>query len=301
MNHANPGHAIHAPDSHPPGGLAMALAIEPSTRRIPCPTVTCGCLVVALAACGRISFDALPPDAPPGAPSYAPPDAVAVSCVPTPLITTIETADASFGNACLHGQWFLQAANGTTVPPAPGRSSNTAVVLPVPITIGTDPLDPSSTFAVHVTGSGQENVGTTHSFAQLTVSLDAASGPRIGSVDVTPYTGVQFYAIVNTGRSGARLTVGDLYTDPVGGLCTTTPGQPTSCYDHPGAQLTITTTWTKYQVPFASLTQLGFGNPSPVGQVFPKDAITLLKWDIGIPMTGPTAPWELWVDDLTFY
>jgi len=50
-----------------------------------------------------------------------------------------------------------------------------------------------------------------------------------------------------------------------------------------------------------SLTQLGFGNPSPVGQAFPKEAITLLKWDLGIPSTGPTAPWELWVDDLTFY
>jgi len=34
---------------------------------------------------------------------------------------------------------------------------------------------------------------------------------------------------------------------------------------------------------------------------FPKNAITLLKWDIGIPMTGPTDPWELTVDDLTFY
>ena len=297
MNSANPSHAIHATDSHPSGGLAMVLAIKPSTMRVPCPTITCGCLAVALAACGSVRSDAAPPGAPPDAGA----DAKAASCVRAPLITTIETADASFGNACLHGRWFLQAANGTTMPPAPGRSDNTAVVVPVPITIGTDPLDPSSTFAVHVTGSGQENVGTTFSFAQLTASLDAASSTRIGSVDVTPYMGVQFYAIVNTGNTGARLTVGDLYTDPVGGLCTTTPGQPTSCFDHPGAQLTITTTWTKYQIPFASLTQLGFGNPSPVGQAFPKDAITLLKWDLGIPRTGPTAPWELWVDDLTFY
>jgi hypothetical protein len=68
---------------------------------------------------------------------------------------------------------------------------------------------------------------------------------------VTSYTGVQFYAIVNTGETGARLTVGDLYTDPVGGLCTTTPGQPMSCFDHLGARLTITTTWMKYQIPFA--------------------------------------------------
>jgi hypothetical protein len=283
-------------NSAPPGHAIQALAIEPFPIRVPCSTITRGCVVVALAACGRVGFDAPLPDAPPD----APPDAGAASCVPAPLITTIETADASFASACLHGRWFLQAANGTTVPPAPGRPGNTAGVVPVPITIGSDPLDPSSTFAVHVAGSGQQNVGTTFSFAQLTVSLGSASEAR-GSIDVTPYTGVQFYAIVNTARSGARLTVGDLYTDPVGGLCTTTPGQPTSCFDHPGAQLTVTTTWTKYQIPFASLTQIGFGNPSPVGPVFPRDAITLLKWDIGIPMTEPTGPWELWVDDLTFY
>ena len=76
---------------------------------------------------------------------------------------------------------------------------------------------------------------------------------------------------------------------------------PKGCYDNPGADLAITTEWTKYQVPFASLTQLGFGNPSPLGDTFPKSAIIHLKWDIGIPMTGPTAPWELWIDDLTFY
>jgi hypothetical protein len=259
------------------------------SMRVPCPSVTPGCLVVVLAACGSVRGDA------------APIDAWATSCVPAPLITTIETASASFGDACLHGRWYLQAANGTTMPPAPGRSDNTAVVVPVPITIGSNPLDPSSTFAVHVSGSGQENVGATFSYAQLTAALNAPSETEIGSVDVTPYTGVQFYAVVNTAATGARLTVGDLYTDPVGGLCTTTPGQPTSCFDRPGAQLTITTTWRRYQVPFASLTQLGFGNPSPTGQMFPKNAITLLKWDLGIPMTGQTAPWELWVDDLTFY
>ena len=71
--------------------------------------------------------------------------------------------------------------------------------------------------------------------------------------------------------------------------------------DHPGFELTITTTWTKYQIPFANLVQLGFGNTSPTGAAFPKDAITLFKWDIGIPTTGPTELWELWVDDLRFY
>jgi hypothetical protein len=57
----------------------------------------------------------------------------------------------------------------------------------------------------------------------------------------------------------------------------------------------------KYQVPFASLEQIGFGNPSPTGVNFPKQAIVRLKWDIGIPPTGATEAWDLWVDDVTFY
>lgn len=247
--------------------------------------------LVVCAACGSVSSQS----------ADASIDAWAASCMPAPLISTIETGDTGFGNACIRGQWYLQAANGTTTPSAPGRPDNTAPVTPIAIPIGTDPLDTSSTFAVHVSGSGQQNVGPAFSFAQLTASLNTPSTTQVGSVDVTAYTGIQFYAIVNTGPTGARLTVANLYTEPVGGLCTTTPGQPTSCFDHPGAQLAITTTWTKYQIPFASLTQLGFGNPSPIGAMFPRNAIVLLKWDIGIPPSGPTPSWELWVDDLTFY
>jgi hypothetical protein len=122
----------------------------------------------------------------------------------------------------------------------------------------------------------------------------------MGTVDASAYTGIQFYAIMSTGASGVRMTVGNLYTDPVGGLCSTAPG-PTGCYDDPGAALAISTTWTKYQIPFSSLTQVGFGNPSPLGTNFPKVALTHVRWDLGIPMTGPTPAWELWVDDLTFY
>jgi hypothetical protein len=109
---------------------------------------------------------------------------VGPSCAPPALVTTVEAADAGFSNTCIHGQWYLEALNGTTMPAAPGRPNNL---------------------------------------------------------------------------------------------------------------------WMKYQIPFASLTQIGFGNQSPTGAAFPRSAITLLKWDIGVPMTGPTDPWDLSVDDLTFY
>jgi hypothetical protein len=97
-------------------------------------------------------------------------------------------------------------------------------VAPVPITIGSNPLDPTSTFAVHVSGSGQANTAGQFSYAQLTAWLNTVSETQIGTVDASQYTGVQFYAIVNTGALGARLTIGNLYTEPSGGMCTTTAG-----------------------------------------------------------------------------
>jgi hypothetical protein len=250
-------------------------------------------LVVVLAACGSAGNEGA--DARPLAD-----DAWAASCAAPAAITAVEAAEAGFSNSCVHGQWSLRALTGATLPAASGPDHGIAVV-PMSIPNGFDPFDPSSTFAVHVSGSGQQRTGTTSAFAQLTASLNAPSATQLGTVDATGYTGIQFYAIITTGVTGARLTVGDLDTDPVGGRCTTTPGQPTSCFDDPGAELRITTAWTKYQLPFAGLTQLGAGNPSPTGAMFPTSAITHVTWDLGIATTEPTAAWELWIDDLTFY
>jgi hypothetical protein len=250
-------------------------------------------LAALLPACGSVR-DQGDPDAAPAA------DAWQRSCAPAQLITRVESADPFYGDDCVHGGWSLEALNGVTTPATAGGPDRQASVPPESITLGANPLDPSSTFAVHVSGSGQANTGTEFTYAQLAARLNTISETQIGTVDASRFTGIQFYGIINTGTLGARLTVGTLFTDPSGGMCTTTAG-PKGCYDNPGAQLAVSTAWTKYQVPFASLTQLGFGNPSPLGADFPRSAILDLKWDIGIPMNGPTPPWELWIDDLTFY
>src|ERR1700759_4285082 len=120
----------------------VAVRISPSTPA----------LYLMLAACGSVRSQANP-DAAITSDAITS-DAWVASCAPQALVTTVEAADAGFSNLCIHGQWYLQAANGTTMPIAPGQPNNTAPVVPAAITIGTDPLDPSSTFAVHVTGSG---------------------------------------------------------------------------------------------------------------------------------------------------
>lgn len=229
-----------------------------------------------------------------------PPDSWDKNCVlPEPLITTIDAARADYSNSCLHGNWSLQSLNGTTMPVTVGQAGNTAIVRPTAIDPGFNSLDRTSTFAVHVSGSGQQNAGETFSYAQLSASLNTY-GSQVGTVDASAYTGVAFDAIVITGPDGARLRIPNLYTDPAGEMCMMVSG-PTNCYDHPGVRLAPSTAWMRYEVPFATLTQVGFGNPSPVGSDFPSDAIILIRWEINIPAMGATEPWELWVDNVTFY
>ena len=168
------------------------------------------------------------------------------------------------------------------------------------ITLGSNPLDPTSTFAVRVSGSGQANTGTEFSYAQLTGWLNAISDTQIGTVDASQYTGIQFYAIINTGATGARLMVGTLYTDLSGGMCTITPGGE-GLLRPPGRAARDHDRVDEVPGPVRQPDADRVRKPEPAGRRFPKREILHLKRDLGIPMNGPIAPWELWIDDLTFY
>lgn len=242
-------------------------------------------------------------DAPPAVDARVPVvDAGLRSCAAPASITRVESAETGYGGSCIHGSWTLEALNGTTSPVAVGLPGNTAAVVPTALTMGQNTVDSTSTFAVHVTGSGQQNTATGSSFAQLNAALNTISPTEFGVVDASAFTGIEFDAVVMTGPAGVRLTVADLYTDPIGGQCSSTPTTDKSgCFDHPGAHLDISAAWKHYQVAFVDLTQLGFGLPSPVGASFPKNAIVRIKWDLGIPPSDPTPAWELWVDNLAFY
>jgi hypothetical protein len=264
-----------------------------------CAGALAGVLAIGLGACGSVKQDS---------PGDAAADAKQLrSCVAVPSITPVESAEPGYGNSCIHGVWTLQAFNGTTMPAV--GVNNIVDVAPTPMASApmANPLH-DSTFAVHVSGSGQANVPPASTFAQLTASLNTLSITDVGTVDASAYTGIRFDAMLTAGMAGARLTVGTVYTDPAGGMCDpnghagTTDGEGTICFDNPGAQLTVSgMVWTRYEVAFASLHQLGFGRHCPTGAEFPRAAITHLKWDIGIPMSGPTPPWDLWVDNVEFY
>ena len=262
-------------------------------------------LVIAAtsAACGSVQFD--PPDG--GSvidtgsdgivvDGVLGPDAWSSHCAPAPPITNIEDNHSAFGSTCIHGSWNLSAVSGTTVPVTAGQPGNNAVVVP---TVGTNPLNPASTFVVHVSGSGQASGPGTIPYATLGAPLNTIPAMASGTVDASAYTGIQFSGKLVAGTLGIRLGVANLYTDPVGGLCG--GGGATGCYDDPSAPLQVGAGWVTYRVPFDQLTQLGFGNPSPVGASFPRDHITRLVWIVMIPATGPVDPWDLMIDDVTFY
>ncbi len=110
-----------------------------------------------------------------------------------------------------------------------------------------------------------------------------------GPYDASGFTGITFWAKVDgDGATAVRLKVPDVNTDPAGGVCT-------SCFNDFGADLTLTSTWTKYTVPFGTMKQLeGWGAPHPAS-VQPKKLYGL-QWQV----SAPGAKVDVWVDDIQF-
>ena len=151
--------------------------------------------------------------------------------------------------------------------------------------------------AKHVTGQGFT------SWAVLTATLAVGLGD--GGVyapiayDAHIRTGLTFWArIGDTSANKVRFAVSDKYTRPEGGICdadTATATTTTACYDTAGVDLTLTTTWTQFRIPFAGLGQRNFGEKE--GQMGP-DPSALYTIDFNL---YPNTVFDLWVDDISFY
>jgi endoglucanase len=108
-----------------------------------------------------------------------------------------------------------------------------------------------------------------------------------GSYDASAYKGFSFWAKA-TAPVKVRVKVPDADTDPDGKVCT-------ECFNDFGTDIELTTTWTKYTLPFNSLTQLqGWGAPHPPG-VNPARLFGI-QWQVNTP----GASYDVWVDDIAF-
>jgi endoglucanase len=170
------------------------------------------------------------------------------------------------------GYWYTFADKvGTTVTPAPGGTFAMA-----------DQGANGSTRSAQVNGK----IGTGEVvFGGVGVNFVDPKGPY----DASAFKGVSFYARRGETSSGkVRLKVPDANTDPDGGACS-------DCYNDFGIDLELTTTWTKYVVPFSSMKQLaGWGAPRPAA-ISPAKLYGL-QWQVN----SAGASYEIWIDDIQF-
>lgn len=221
------------------------------------------------------------------------------SCAAERVITTEQTY---FGGdqQCLRGGWYVQGGkNGSTMPASPNE---------MPAAVPTTSV--KNQVAIAVSGVGQRTVGDDHAYAHLTAWLNQLDPDTIGTVDVSAYTGVQFQ-IYATVPYGLRVTVGTTYSDPVVGDCLThvENGQIPGCYGNP--QLVVlqpahtSADWQIGQVKFAELMSAGYGWQTPLGNLFPKQAISHIRWDVimNAPPNGdqPIPAWSVAIRDVSFY
>jgi len=150
-----------------------------------------------------------------------------------------------------------------------------------------------SKFAMHVTGHGY----TMWSVLSVSMGWGSVDG---GAEGLLPNnndfrTGVTFWArIGDTSSDKVRLAISDKYSRPEGGICVENGPADVACYDTHGVDLTkLDTAWRQYRIPFAGLTQRNFGLPR--ARLDPSSIYTIEF------QFATTTPFDLWVDDLSFY
>jgi hypothetical protein len=166
-----------------------------------------------------------------------------------------------------------------------GGSMSPAVGFSQPEDISADPPYSDSVYGLHMSGSGFSLWG-----ASLNVSLLAS-----GAYDASKFTGVSFWA--KAGSSGikkvaVRLVSGD--TDPRGGICQSSDPATTAtyCFDHYFSDVTLTTSWKQFTVPFSDFHQKNVGM-----QFTAIDTAHAYGFEF---FFGAGQTFDIWVDDFAF-
>jgi endoglucanase len=142
-------------------------------------------------------------------------------------------------------------------------------------------------YGLHITASGFSGYGS-----GLGADFKAGKKPY----DASKYSGVRFWARVGEGKNTRhRLQLVDATTDKLGGKCNPAAdaAEGEKCDDHFGKNLVLTTSWTLYSVPFAELSQIGWGLAGDA-----LDKATLY----GLQLTAkPKLNVDLWLDQIEFF
>jgi hypothetical protein len=168
------------------------------------------------------------------------------------------------------GYWYtyIDTVSSSSISPA-------MTVKPAPPT-ATSPARTGSQWAMHASGTFSQ-------YAGIGCVLDGAVGIKTHSINASGYTGVHFWAHGTAGMKLVLQTTGDESTAN-GGTCTN------ACFGSDSAPLAglSSTAWTEYSIPFTAVTggTVGFQSTD--------------LWSIEFGPITP-GPFEMWVDDLSFY
>jgi hypothetical protein len=148
---------------------------------------------------------------------------------------------------------------------------------------------------LRIVDGGPEHPGKVIHVSGNTSSASGAWGALFGanftaekSYDASRYVGISFRAKVGKDSSPSiRFKMGDINTHPDLGVCT-------SCWNHFGQDISLTSEWKLYKVLFTAARQEPYwGSPRP-------DSITssaLYSFDFSIK---PGQKFDIWVDDIQF-
>jgi hypothetical protein len=107
--------------------------------------------------------------------------------------------------------------------------------------------------------------------------------------NATAYKGISFQAKIGPGSTDKmRVTLADANTDPDGKVCK-------ACYNHFGADVTLTDKWAKYTILFSGMAQQsGWGDPHPPS--IDASKVYGVQW----AESTAGASFDVWIDDVQF-
>jgi hypothetical protein len=227
----------------------------------------------ALAGCGggtAAAVGAAAPSAKPADSATAAP-ASAKAC----LDNLIDDAEDNDGKIAVQkdrgGYWFTYVdSNGSTINPKKFEMAQGGAN--------------GSKYAAHMTGT----MGTKGDSVWAGMGFNFTDPKK--PYNATAYKGVSFQAKIGAGSTEkVHVTLADINTDPEGNVC------KDKCYNHFGADVTLTDKWAKYTIPFSGMTQQsGWGDPHPPS--IDASKVFGMQW----AESKQGSSFDVWIDDVQF-
>ena len=217
----------------------------------------------------------------------APATGACATVVPADVVSDFESGKADvLAVGGRGGSWFL--FNDGTGMQTPVKTPNVTLVAEAGGAC-------NSMFAFHSTGTG---------FTVFGAGFGADFAPKAAGAtdstvyDASAYSGVALFAKAATPIS-LRVSVSDNGTATEGKVCvdTTDSTNKMRCGDYFGSDVTLTTDWQDYQLPFAMMKQRGFGLPVATG--IDKSKVYTIRAQIKGSAAAPGA-YDIWIDDVRF-